>query len=148
MMAGLKGSATPAGNLIAREPPETLMPLMNAFDVLAAEIEKNHAEDFIVTHELTAKEILSSDQFREKLVALVEAQAFGLLRSQHFQDIVKRLITDHVSEVAIDILAERMPEAEARVKALVLKEWDDRVTKVAHELLEQKLQAVRQAFAK
>jgi hypothetical protein len=146
----LRGAAkvSPASELIARESPEVILPLMNAFDILAAECESELSEDFVMAQELTAREILSSERFREKLVALVEAQALGILRSQHFQDVIKSMIVEHVSEIAVDILAERIPEAEARVRGLIEKEWDDRVTKVAHELLEQKLQAVRQAFAK
>lgn len=143
--AGVHVATHMAVQAVGREPAELVKPLMDAYDVLAIELD-TMTEGVIAHHMATAAEIIASPEYQAKLKAMVEDQAIAQLRAPAFQKDIETLVKTAVRDIAVDVLAERLKEAQTKIAAIVDRDWDEQVAKVAHDLLDQKLAELRKGI--
>lgn len=95
---------------------------------------------------MKVKEILEDPDFQERLRAAIKERIVQQIRSQDFVKEVRDLMQKTINDIAVDVVAENMVEAETRIKEILAKEWEVRVAKTAHEILDSKLGEVRRAM--
>ena len=74
---------------------------------------------------------------------LVRDAATAVLRSPGFAAQLRELVRCAALDLAREILAEAMPDLEARVRALVAEQFDKSVAAAAHVILDEKLSELR-----
>jgi hypothetical protein len=139
----------PWAKSIGMEPKHLLLPLRDAYQELAIQFEASEVQALIFEgHMQTAKEIIESPEYQAKLKAMLEDTAIACLRTPTFSRDVDAMVKKAVEDIAVDILAEHLKEAESKVRAIVERDWEARVTKVAHDLLDAKLADLRRSIAR
>ncbi len=68
-------------------------------------------------------------------------------RSPEFTRLIDEMIRDHAKAILIDILAERDEELEATVRKTLTERFDAEVSRVAHQLLTDKLAELKRRLA-
>ena len=82
-------------------------------------------------------------EFTEGVRESIRESVLGMIRTPVFREKIATIVATCAQEIAKEIVAEDLPELEARVRAIVKDRWDERVTAAAHELLQSKLDELK-----